>query len=361
MDVRLSSEQRVLRDSVTQLVDRLRPESVRDLDDAERGAKLDAAVAASGWRELRAADDEAGALLDQPRPPWASGVEVAIVAEQLARGAADTAFLGPVLAVDLRRRAGVPAATGRETFAATIDLGEPARTTGAALSEAVIAVDAAEASSALVLTGDRRLAQVPLARSTLSSSARGTTPGVDLTRCVVGIAPGTVVTPLPDQQRALSEDDLVQWTALGLALTCADLVGVMRGAVRVARDYAQTRHQYGAAVGSFQAVQHLLADAHVATEGAASIALHAAWAADALSPAAALAAGAAAKAYCARAARDVCETVIQVHGGIGNTWECMAHVYLRRALVSADLFGGVGANLERVLGHHSIGAGVGLR
>ena len=89
--------------------------------------------------------------------------------------------------------------------------------------------------------------------------------------------------------------------------------------------------------------------------------LHAAWAVDALTPADALAAGAAAKAYSARAARAVCETVIQVHGGIGNTWECMAHVYLRRALTSSDLFGGVGANLDRVLTHHGIGGERGLR
>ena len=47
-----------------------------------------------------------------------------------------------------------------------------------------------------------------------------------------------------------------------------------------------------------------------------------------------------AKAYCARAARTVCETAIQVHGGIGNTWECLAHVYLRRALLSSDVLGG---------------------
>ncbi len=51
----------------------------------------------------------------------------------------------------------------------------------------------------------------------------------------------------------------------------------------------------------------------------------------------------------ARAARAVCETAIQVHGGIGNTWDCLAHVFLRRALLSAEVFGGVGASLERVL------------
>ena len=91
-------------------------------------------------------------------------------------------------------------------------------------------------------------------------------------------------------------------------------------------------------------------------EGSRSTALHAAWAVDALEPDDAIAAAAAAKAYCARAARDVCETVIQVHGGIGNTWECLAHVYLRRALASTDLLGGVGPSLARVLAHHGVAA-----
>jgi len=349
MDVRLSGEQRALRDSVTQLVDRLGPDAVRDLDDAERAAKLDAAIAAAGWRDLRV-EDETAAILGQTRPPLASGVEVGIIAEQLAGGVADTAFIGPVLAADLRRRADAPPVAG-ETVAFTADLAELARASGAVLTDAAIAVDAAEATSALVLSADGGLAQVPL--------GVGAT-GVDLTRRVVDLPAGSPVTRLPGRGSALSPDDLLQWTALGLALTCADLVGVMRGGVRLARDYAQTRHQYGAAIGSFQSVQHLLADAQVAAEGSASIALHAAWAVDELAPAKAVAAGAAAKAYCARAARAVSETVIQVHGGIGNTWECMAHVFLRRALVSTDLFGGVGANLARVLDHSAIGAGVEL-
>ena len=65
---------------------------------------------------------------------------------------------------------------------------------------------------------------------------------------------------------------------------------------------------------------------------------HAAWAVDELAPAAAIRAAQIAKVYCARAARTVCETAIQVHGGIGNTWECLAHVYLRRALTSTELW-----------------------
>ena len=59
--------------------------------------------------------------------------------------------------------------------------------------------------------------------------------------------------------------------------------------------------------------------------------------------------------------RDVCETVIQVHGGIGNTWECLAHVYLRRALLSSGILGDVGVNLARVLSHRGIGGDDGLR
>jgi len=72
MDVRLSPEQDALRDSVAQVVDRLGPHAVGELADTERAAKLDAAVAASGWRELRTANDDGS--------PWASGVEVALVA-----------------------------------------------------------------------------------------------------------------------------------------------------------------------------------------------------------------------------------------------------------------------------------------
>jgi alkylation response protein AidB-like acyl-CoA dehydrogenase len=101
-------------------------------------------------------------------------------------------------------------------------------------------------------------------------------------------------------------------------------------------------------------VQHLLADALVAVEGSCSVALHAAWAVDALPAADALAAGSLAKAYCARAARRVCEAAVQVHGGIGNTWACLAHVYLRRALLSSEPFSGPGVHLERVLVHHGI-------
>ncbi len=117
MDVRLSPEQRALRDSAAQVVDRLGPHAVGQLADGERAAKLDAAVAAAGWRELRTATDDGA--------PWASGVEVAIVAEELARGLADTAFLGPTMAAELRRLAGAPPAAASETVVLAPDLSSP--------------------------------------------------------------------------------------------------------------------------------------------------------------------------------------------------------------------------------------------
>ena len=317
----MSAEQQALRDAVVQAIQRLGPKTVAQLDDAERAAKLDAAIDGAGWRELRTVNDDGG--------PWASGVEAAVVAEELAYGLADAPFLGPTLAADLRRLSGAAPATARETVCLTADLG--------ALGHR-IAVDAAGATAALVVRdGDVLAAGVGEFR-----------PSVDLTRQVAGVGgPEASV-------GTLASDDHDRWTALGLALACADLVGVMRGAVDVTSEYAKQRHQYGVAIGSFQAVQHLLADAFVAMEGSRSIARHAAWAVDALAPSDALTAAAAAKAYCARAARSVCETAIQVHGGIGNTWECLAHVFLRRALVSIDVLGAEGPNLERVLSAQGI-------
>jgi alkylation response protein AidB-like acyl-CoA dehydrogenase len=184
---------------------------------------------------------------------------------------------------------------------------------------------------------------------------------VDLTRATVALGPEAAVAPVGDRTTVVSDDAEARWTALGLALTAADLVGAMQGAVRLACDHARDRRQYGVPIGTFQAVQHLLADAFVAVEGSRSATLHAAWAVDTLPAAEALVAGAVAKAYAARAARSVCETAIQVHGGIGNTWECLAHVHLRRALLATDVLGGAGPNLDRVLAHHRIGGSRGLR
>jgi hypothetical protein len=254
-------------------------------------------VDASGWRELRATADtaaDAGAVADAGAAPLASGVEVALVAEELARGLADAPFLGATLAADLRRRAGVVLSSGPETVVLAPDLSGPVVHRGPDGAPAGVAVDARHAPAALTLMAAPEgalLATVPLA---------GPVPRADLTRPFGLLAASARPVPVPGA-RPLTAGDLDSWTALGLALACADLVGIMTGAVRLARDYASVRGQYGRPIGSFQAVAHMLADAAVAAEGSRSIARHAAWAVDALPPGEALAAAAAAKAYCARA------------------------------------------------------------
>jgi hypothetical protein len=259
------------------------------------------------------------------------------------------------MAAELRRVAGAPPAGEPETVALSADLGQRASIADGLVEDGALAPDVFSATSALlpICTGGMCL----IAAVALEPAETG----VDLTRPLAPVrAPGHVQL-VDEQTRPLPADDLAAWHSLGLAATSADLVGVMRGALTLTTEYARERKQYGASIGSFQAVQHLLADALVAMEGSRSIALHAAWAVDALPGPDALAATSAAKAYCARAARSVCETAIQVHGGIGNTWDCLAHVFLRRALLSSDMFGGVGPNLDRVLAARGIGVDDGLR
>ncbi len=117
MDVRLSGEQRALRDAVVQLIDRLGPKSVADLEDVERQTKLAAAVASAGWLELRTAGDDG--------MPWASAVDAAIVVDELGRGLADVAFVGPTLAAELRRLAGVAPAGPRRSSWLAVSLSSP--------------------------------------------------------------------------------------------------------------------------------------------------------------------------------------------------------------------------------------------
>jgi hypothetical protein len=287
MDVRLTAEQQQLRDAAAKLADDLGPGSVQDLADDDRIARLDKQIETTGWRALRS--------------DGASGVEVAIVAEEFGRGLVDAPFLGPVLADDLARHVG----------------GD-----GATIAVGGRGIDARGYQRALVLDGTTVLA------ADLAVSADA----VDLTRSTAAVAGTASAVGEVDSETA------GRWLALALATTSADLVGTARGAHTLACEYAKIREQYGNSIGSYQAIAHLLAESLALIEGSVSVLRHAAWAVDELAPAEAIRAARVAKVYCARAARTVCETAIQVHGGIGNTWECLAHVYLRRALTSTELW-----------------------
>ncbi|MEU9346708.1 acyl-CoA dehydrogenase family protein [Streptomyces sp. NPDC048278] len=295
MDVRLTAEQRQLRDAAARLADDLGPGSVLALDDADRVARLEKAVEATGWRALRS--------------DGASGVEVALVVEEFGRGLVDVPFLGPVLADGL----------APELSSATVAVAVPGSATGSVTGRAW---DTRGMRHALALVGN----------GVLSADIGPLAAGADLTRRTAELRGA------PEEIGTVTAEAAHRWRALALVATSADLVGAARGAHTLACDYARIREQYGRTIGSYQAVAHLLAEGLALIEGSVSVLRHAAWAVDELPPAEALRAARIAKLYCARAARTVCETAVQVHGGIGNTWECLAHVHLRRALTSADLF-----------------------
>jgi alkylation response protein AidB-like acyl-CoA dehydrogenase len=335
VDARDTPEQAELRSTVRQMAQQLGPRSVLDLDDVRRATRLAEAVRKAGLLDLRSDGGEG--------EPLAGGVEAAIVADALAGAVADVAFAGPVLAADLARRAGCRPIEGA-VIAFSTKLIDATVVTGRVTTTACHAVDCATESegTAYVLVPDGagyRLGSVQV---------QGASAGADLTRTLRSIPAGSSWIDVPDQRRLLTPEDLASCTALGLALGSADLVGVMRGVLDRTVAYAAERRQYGVAVGSFQAVQHLLAEARCLMEGSFSVALHAAWAVDNLAPDDARAAGRVAKAYCSRAARTVCETAVQVHGGMGNTWDCIVHVYLRRALLSAQWFGDDGEQLRQL-------------
>lgn len=289
MDARLTREQQQLRAAAAKLAADLGPNSVADLDDSERVARLEKTVANTGWRALR--------------HDGASGVEVALVAEEFGRGLVDVPFMGVVLADDVQRH------LDADTKQATI------------VCEGS-APDARGIRRGLGIDG----------QSVFTVELSVDAGGVDLTRRTAH-ALGA-----PDPVGRISAQQHDAWRALALVTTSADMLGAARGALALATDYAKLRQQYGRAIGSYQAVAHMLADSLALIAGSTSLLRYAAWGVDELPPAESVDAGRVAKLYCARAARTVCESAIQVHGGIGNTWDCLAHVYLRRVLVSTGLW-----------------------
>jgi alkylation response protein AidB-like acyl-CoA dehydrogenase len=122
---------------------------------------------------------------------------------------------------------------------------------------------------------------------------------------------------------------------------CAEMVGGMQWILDATVEYAKTRQQFGRVIGSFQAVQHQCADMLLLTESARSAMYYAAWAGGAL-------ATSIAKAYCSDAFREVANRGVQVHGGIGFTWEHDLQLYYRRAKASETMFGDATFHRERI-------------
>jgi alkylation response protein AidB-like acyl-CoA dehydrogenase len=129
--------------------------------------------------------------------------------------------------------------------------------------------------------------------------------------------------------------------------TAAESLGGAERAIEQSVEYVKAREQFGRPVGSFQAVQHMAAEAVAKLEPARSLLWYAAWAFDARPREAPLAA-AMVKALACDVYRSVTRTAVEMHGGIGFTWEHDMHLYFKRALANACAFGDSDAQRARV-------------
>jgi alkylation response protein AidB-like acyl-CoA dehydrogenase len=148
-------------------------------------------------------------------------------------------------------------------------------------------------------------------------------------------------------EKIASITDLPLALDIATAALAAELVGGMQRTLEITVEYAKTRKQFGKPIGMFQAVQHQCADMYLETESSRSAVYYAGWALEENSPDAATAVSIA-KMYASDAARTVGNRGIQVHGGMGFTWENDLHLYYRRAKASETAFGDATFHRERI-------------
>ncbi len=305
MDFDLSDDQLALRDGARDLLDDLAsPERVRA--HTQTGAAFDVALwdamCAQGWLGVEA-DETVGGL-------GLTTVETAVLVEELGAHAAPAPFVAAVLAIDAFARA------GDDPWVSRLVAGE---------ARACVAWDAGapvpyapSADVAVVLADDGVYALE------LDERPRRE-PAMDLTREL-----GWLELDLARARRIGGDDARTRLLDRGAVLACADLLGGASRALAMAVEYAKERVQFGRPIGSFQAVKHRCADMLVDVEGMRSTVYWAAWCIGASDPEASVAASTA-KIWCADASKRVMASALQVHGGIGFTWEHDLHFFMKRA------------------------------
>ncbi|WP_396925082.1 acyl-CoA dehydrogenase family protein [Mycolicibacterium sp.] len=357
----LTTEQRDLAEAVTDLMAKRSPEAeVRRLMATDIG--YDPAV----WTELAAMGLLGLAIPEEFGGAGAGAVEVGLVMEAMGRALLCAPYLSTAVLTtgllaalgDSAEQADVLPRVAAGELITTVAFAEegsarpplsPATTARADGSQWLLSgtktyvLDAAVAERIYVLAGEGVFA-VDAGAPGLDVSLLST---VDQTRKL-----GRVV--FNDTPARLVGAESAGAAAVDQALDRASvaLLGEQAGgtmcATRMAADYAKTRFQFGRAIGSFQAIKHMCADMLLEAESAVSAARHVAAAFDA-GDAAWFTDLAVAQAYCSEAFVTVAANNIQVHGGIGFTWEHPAHLYLRRARTDAQLFGEPAWHRERYL------------
>ncbi len=367
MDARFTEEQVLLRGSARELLARECPMS---LVRAQLGEPCGAAaglwnrIAEAGWLGLGFREDVGGAGLGL--------IEQVVLLEEMGRVLAPgpyfaTALLGGA-AIDLagnaaQRRRWLPGIASGETRATIAFLEDVERWDAAAIRLA-----AERSGDGFRLHGAKRFvleassADLIVVAACIGEGEAGVAlfaldahaPGVSIEP--VALLDGTrKLATLRLTSVQLSRDDVLAggWPALARVLDrakvalCAEMIGAAERVLELSVGYAKTREQFGQPIGSFQAIQHKCADMLVALEGARSATYAAAWALQEDEPDAPVAA-AMAKAFTSDAFAKIAGDGIQIHGGLGFTWEQDLHLYYKRAKVSERLFGDGAWNREIV-------------
>jgi alkylation response protein AidB-like acyl-CoA dehydrogenase len=363
VDFSFSSDQQLLRGSARAFLDQhVTPAHARALWDDPRGesSALWKEMAQLGWLGLALPEDAGGSALGL--------VETAILQEELGRAACPSPYLPTVLAALAIADAGSPQQQKRWL---------PAIATGGARASVALMERDLDWGAASVQTraeasgGGFRLsgvkqfvpwahvADVVLVPATAGGAVAlflvdAGAPGVKVTP-LTGMDPGTRMASLsldgalvPGDARfgdAVAIDRIVQ---RGAVAACAEMLGAARRCLDMAVEYAKVREQFGQPIGSFQAIRHKCAEMLVEVENSHAATYYAAWALDHDADDAPLAASVA-KAYVNDAARKVCGEAIQVHGGIGFTWEYDLHLYFKRAKALEPMYGDADWHREQVL------------
>jgi alkylation response protein AidB-like acyl-CoA dehydrogenase len=356
----LTDEQQAIKSTAHDfLAARYKSERIRELTESEHGFEQSdwEEMAELGWAGLALPEEWGGqglgivdlaVLFEElgyalaPSPLFSNTV----VGLALARCGSDEQrerFLRPLAAGELR---GTPALWDAGSSAAPGEFTMEARADGDGVvldGEKVLVMDAAAADILMVATADGR-------RHLVERDAAGVTvtptTSIDLTRRLYSVRFDGVEVANENTMPAEEAEYLPVFHRLCVALA-AESTGVAQRTLEMAVAYAKDRQQFGRPIGSYQAVSHRCAQMLLETENARSAVYGAAWAADAEPESLPLAASMA-KAYASDAGWRVPDASIQVHGGIGFTWEHDLHFFLKRGRANASMFGDASWHRERV-------------
>jgi alkylation response protein AidB-like acyl-CoA dehydrogenase len=250
-------------------------------------------------------------------------VELAVLLEELGYTVAVTPHLGSALAALVIQSAG--ADEQRERWLPGLASGEWRGALGVTSSDGVAELVPDGAGADLVV-----LADVAAGKATVQEGGGEDVAAIDATRRYARVAAADGETLEGDVRAGLDR---------ALIAVSAELLGVSQRALDMTVEYVKERKQFGVPVGSFQAVQHRAAQMLLDTEGGRGAVYYAAWAAGA-APERLEEAAAMAKAWTSQAAKATTAAAIQLHGGIGFTWEANVHWLFKRAQLDAAFLGG---------------------